>query len=706
MKYLKIMVIAVAGALIPALSWASLNGSARISLIEGDALIRTQDSEEWLPASINTPLNEGDSIWSPAGSRVEIQLQNGSLIRLDRESALDILALDEAFMQFHVGMGHAYVGTGAMHDKSLQIEVDGASVKVYDRVRLRIDFSPDGDTDVSVIKGLAYVESDGRSTRVRSGEMLSMEEGSAEISPIEPPDEWERWNVERDRRFFARRSGYGYLPAELAAYGSDLDDNGKWTYVQEYGNVWRPTVIVAQDWSPYTVGRWVWMSGDYVWISYERWGWAPYHYGRWISLPALGWCWVPPVRGEVYWGPGYVGWVSTPQYIGWVPLAPGEVYYGRGYYGRNSVNITQVNVRNITVNNAAYRNIHISNAVKVVNRSSFVTGSITYVKPRENIFSNRNVQFGRPDIKPERQAMMPVIKTVSQSKLPPPAIRTVHVRELRERHPNSQGNPRAVRYGNGGTYERNGRVERRIPQNQKGAGPETVKAPPEVPRDAGKQEQSQPRPEVVEYPGRRPPGGERQKPNSPDSRLWRETRNSDTNGNAEFQPRGRATETKKDPPPGSDGRAKISPALRRQDEWSAVTPIQPVKGPGPDRQNVFPRQMKKPEKPDFSGGSVERRAGKPANFEKPAVKPVEPAAAQKAGGRTDGKPAKIDKKPAIKPVEPGAAQNTGSQAEAPPQRGAKKVRKVKEPENQADDGKKETRDLEKGHDKQARPAVQ
>ena len=150
------------------------------------------------------------------------------------------------------------------------------------------------------------------------------------LARIDPLDQWEQWNRRREQEFGPSPSGIAtvYLPDELGAYSSDFERNGKWVYEQEYGYIWTPTVIIAKDWSPYRVGRWVWMRGDYVWISYEPWGWAPYHYGRWAFVNNRGWCWVPPARSDVYWGPGSVGWIHTPTYISWVPLAPREIYYG------------------------------------------------------------------------------------------------------------------------------------------------------------------------------------------------------------------------------------------------------------------------------------------------------------------------------------------------------------------------------------------
>jgi len=43
------------------------------------------------------------------------------------------------------------------------------------------------------------------------------------------------------------------------------------------------------------------------------------------------------------------------QSRGLVPLAPREVYYGRGHHGPHSVNITNVNVTNVHVDKVVYK---------------------------------------------------------------------------------------------------------------------------------------------------------------------------------------------------------------------------------------------------------------------------------------------------------------------------------------------------------------
>jgi hypothetical protein len=401
--------------------------------------MKGEGDTEWLPAAANTPLVEGDSVWCPGGSRAEVELADGSVVRLDGRTNIDIIDLGEDFSRFHVGMGHVYVHTGA-RGRSLQFDVFETSVRVDDRSTLRIDITDDGMEEVSIFRGSAYVEGDSGRTRVRTGEMLTMEEGRSEVSPLAPPDKWERWNRDRDRAEFERRVESAYLPEELGPYSDDLERNGSWVDVPEYGSCWRPTVILGADWAPYRVGRWVWRGDDYVWISYESWGWAPYHYGRWISVPRYGWCWVPPRRGDVYWSPGYVGWVVTNDTVGWVPLAPGEIYYGRGYYGRSSVNITQVNITTINTTQVVYRNAAVRNGAMFVRRDGFAAGRISYVRPQQGVdVLMRQRTAPVPEFRPQsREARMPVVKQVPRAKLPPPTVGRLPARELRERFPRLQ----------------------------------------------------------------------------------------------------------------------------------------------------------------------------------------------------------------------------------------------------------------------------
>jgi hypothetical protein len=435
-EILKYVVLAFMLFYFPSYSSGSTPGSLHISLIEGEVQVRTEDTGEWVPASINMPLFDGDQIWVPEGGRTELQLRDGTFLRLDENSALEILTVERDSFQFYLTEGRSYVNFRGLKGSLLQIDTPDSSIRAYDRSNFRIETTQDGYTDISVYRGVVYAENrDGR-TSVNGGNTLSLREGTyAELSPLGPPDEWERWNRKSDRRFAERRPSSRYLPDELQLYSSDFEENGRWVQVREYGYVWTPTVVVSAGWAPYRIGRWVWIGGDYVWVSYEPWGWAPYHYGRWAFISTIGWCWVPPARGAVYWGPGFVGWVRTPTYVSWVPLAPGEIYYGHGYYGPHSVNVTQINITHIDVHKIVYKNIHVHNAVTVVHHDTFVKGKHVEVKVRENPFLKEKISLGRPDIKPEKATVMPMIKEIPQTKRPPAPIREIKVKELKEKRP-------------------------------------------------------------------------------------------------------------------------------------------------------------------------------------------------------------------------------------------------------------------------------
>lgn len=419
--------------LIPAVAYSSLKGEIKLSLVEGDVQVRPEGTEEWFPASINTPVLEGDKIWVPDGGRLEIQIRDGSIVRLNESTSFDILRIEDESLQYYLDSGSTYVNFSGKK-RYLQIDAAGASIRVYERSKFRIDVSEDGRIDVSTYSGNVYVETARGRSSVRAGNMLVVRDQEyAELSPLGPSDEWERWNRERDRRFTKKRYNYRYLPDELIPYSYDLDENGRWVYVREYGYVWTPTVMVSVGWAPYRHGRWVWIGGDYVWISYEPWGWVPYHYGRWAFVASIGWCWVPPARGAVYWGPGFVGWVYTPTYIAWVPLAPGEIYYGYGYYGPHSVNIINIDIHKVVVKE--YRHAHIKDAITIVHRDTFLKGKPVEVKVHENPFLAHKIHIGRPPLEPVRETRSPAIKEIIRGKEPPQRIREFDLKRLREHRP-------------------------------------------------------------------------------------------------------------------------------------------------------------------------------------------------------------------------------------------------------------------------------
>ncbi|MEO8168474.1 MAG: DUF6600 domain-containing protein, partial [bacterium] len=100
-----------------------------------------------------------------------------------------------------------------------------------------------------------------------------------------------------------------------------LSPYGEWVSAGSGVYGWRP-VRVANDWRPYTVGRWAWTDDGWYWVSGEPWGWAAYHYGRWTFDDYYGWIWIPGYD----WAPAWVEWRYGDDCVGWAPLSPYAVF--------------------------------------------------------------------------------------------------------------------------------------------------------------------------------------------------------------------------------------------------------------------------------------------------------------------------------------------------------------------------------------------
>jgi len=367
-------------------------GVARISLMNGEVSVRRGDSGEWVAGVINAPLLTDDWISTGPNSRAEVQFDASNILRIGGNAEIRLADLE--YNRYQIEMSHGTATYRLFRATGANVEVDTPSVSVRPSKPgvFRIAVSEGGETEVMSRQGDVEVFTPRGSQWVSSGQMMvargTQADPEFQIVGARPLDDWDRWNQERDQPFMQSQS-YQYVdPANSGIYGTEeLDANGTWADVPQYGPVWRPRVAV--DWAPYRDGRWVWEDWyGWTWVSYDPWGWAPYHYGRWFY--DNGWCWYPGARGyHHYWSPALVAWFGYGGgggfgfgfgNVGWVPLAPFETFHpwwGRGFYGRggfgHNINITNVNVTNV------YRNARIGNGVSGIGAGDFRAGRFSGV---------------------------------------------------------------------------------------------------------------------------------------------------------------------------------------------------------------------------------------------------------------------------------------------------------------------------------------
>jgi hypothetical protein len=364
---------------------------ARLTQISGTITFAPAGEEDWAVAQPNRPVVTGDRLWADAGSHFELQIGAAS-VRIGSETSVNVLNLDDQVGQFQLAQGTLNLRVRRVSgDQFYEIDTPNLAFSVRRPGEYRIDVDPQGNTTTLRVRsgegeawgeGAAYVIGAGQSYTF-SGEGLR----DYSTAALPPPDEFDRWALDRDRRVDAAVSAR-YVSPELVGY-SDLDEYGTWRNVGGYGNVWVPT-SVASGWAPYHDGHWAWVDPwGWTWIDDAPWGFAPFHYGRWASIENR-WCWVPgPIAVRPVYAPALVAFVGgaggfslsissgNVAGIGWFPLGVGEVY--RPSYAVSRTYFTNINVSNTVVNTTVINNYYNNQNVNVVYRNREVPGAVVAV---------------------------------------------------------------------------------------------------------------------------------------------------------------------------------------------------------------------------------------------------------------------------------------------------------------------------------------
>jgi len=362
-------------------------GVARISVMDGQVSVRRGDAGEWVAGVINAPLMADDSIATAPNSRAEVQFDSADILRIGGNAEVHLTALENNRFQMELARGTVTFRVLRASNANVEVDTPSISVRPSKIGTYRIGVNDSGETELTVRAGDVEVFTPKGSQWISAGQTMRARGSSADpefqVVAAIPGDEWDRWSDSRDQTLMQASAAYKNVPP--GEYGvEDMQNNGVWTEVPNYGNVWRPTVPAG--WAPYSCGRWVWEDWyGWTWVGCESWGWAPYHYGRWFNDPAYGgWLWYPGALGvRHYWSPALVsffGWGGGVGFgfgfgnVGWVALAPYELFHpwwGRGFYGAGFAG--RVNISNINVYNS-FRNARVLNGVSGVSAANFRGG--------------------------------------------------------------------------------------------------------------------------------------------------------------------------------------------------------------------------------------------------------------------------------------------------------------------------------------------
>ena len=339
---------------------------ARLAFTRGAVSFAPAGENDWVEAQLNRPLVTGDKLWTDAGGRAELDI-GASTVRVDQRTSFDFLNLGDQLAQMELTQGTLDLAVRRVHNGETY-EVDTPTLAfVADRVGdYRIDVDAQANTTtVTARRGGGEIYGEG-GTRVSIGEGQALTFDNPQLRDYrtvrvaERGDDFDGFVSTRDQRY-ERSTARNYVSEDVVGY-EDLDDNGRWSDVPEYGHVWYPNDVAA-DWAPYHDGHWAWVEPwGWTWVDDASWGFAPFHYGRWVYAESR-WGWVPgPLDVRPVYAPALVAFVggdfgvnvSVGGPIGWFALGPRDVYFpgyrcGRDYFA--SINLSNARVNYATVNN-------------------------------------------------------------------------------------------------------------------------------------------------------------------------------------------------------------------------------------------------------------------------------------------------------------------------------------------------------------------
>ena len=303
---------------------------ARLTLAEGRVEVEHAVTGERMPAERNLPVGQGFWVETAVGAQAELEVDEGSYVRLGPASLAELsdltrLSTGQRVTLVSLERGILYATSEPSRLDAFVIVAPGLEITFLAGSRVRVEAGDETST-VAVLEGRVRFSSRPAELELRAGHTVhvnAQHEDRFQLLREVTATELDRWNEQRDREAAERAAG-PKLPVFLFGLG-ELDAQGKWIDQGDLGKVWQPRA--PEGWAPYRLGHWRWYDGlGYTWVSGEPWGWLPYHYGRWTYTASSGWLWVPAAkedpeapfhRGETY-------WLRAAGFIGWGPLAPGE----------------------------------------------------------------------------------------------------------------------------------------------------------------------------------------------------------------------------------------------------------------------------------------------------------------------------------------------------------------------------------------------
>ena len=307
----------------------------RIAALGGEVWRFDSETGDWVAATRNRPLTQGERLAVSAGGSAELQV-GASMLLLDGDTEIEATRLDDERLQFALLRGSLGLRQHAAELPS-QPEVFTPEAR-FQPLRAgwyRIDRRADSSSATNW-RGLLRATTREVVLTLEPGQRLEL---GPETAGSALPMHWSQPASDAFSAAFLREaelaaSAPEFVSPEMTGV-AELARHGSWQQHPEFGWAWSPTVVPAQ-WAPYRFGQWVWMPPwGWTWVDAAPWGFAPFHYGRWFTW-GNRWYWTPgPQRARPVYAPALIGGPPPgaivggrpPPPVGWAtPLGPRDPF--------------------------------------------------------------------------------------------------------------------------------------------------------------------------------------------------------------------------------------------------------------------------------------------------------------------------------------------------------------------------------------------
>ena len=320
-----------------------------ISYVDGDVKIIREDNRQD-KAIVNMPVAPGDSIVTGRKSRCELQFDNGTIMRIDKNSMLELttvlantLTSKWQVTTLNLIKGQIYSMNNSYNLEMFQIITPNAAINLKKSstsiIRVLEDggtylFSNRGKFDVLYGKDIHSMKKETIKTKI--GYIVTAD---YRLVPIEKQDvEFLLWNEHLNKNFKELHYGINKLPKAIYRYSKGIINwaekwssrYGEWIYNDIFGYVWKPYNETFKFNRPFFGAEYVKIGKELFAVPSQPWGWVPAHLGTWVFLNKYGWTWIP---GEAFSkGIGLDRWVGSAEF-------GTDSIYGMGFPPFNGLNV-------------------------------------------------------------------------------------------------------------------------------------------------------------------------------------------------------------------------------------------------------------------------------------------------------------------------------------------------------------------------------